>query len=318
MSDSGAAATGAGGAAATGGAASGAGQGGTAAATSAAANGAGASPAWYAELAAEDIGWLQNRGLADPDAAKAAPKMAQQFRQLEGLRGIPADRIFSWPKPEDGLDAVWAKLGVPAKAEDYTFGNHTWEDTPEARETKGLFADLGARAHLTEEQIGLVLDFFNEASAAVKGEDDGAKAARIAEANDIIKQSWGARESEFNALADVGMARIAELMQEAGNTKMVERSEGALKALTEAGYGDWGRELLRVIGRGLGEDRARLASGAGNGQAMTREELEFRIKDAHNLNSEIGSRYAKNDPGAMRQVHEWIVALEAHRDAAAR
>lgn len=262
--------------------------------------------AWYADRAPEDVGWLQSKGWADPDTTKVAKAATDAYRNIEKHFGIPGDRLFAWPKAEDGLDAVWQKLGVPAKPEDYKFTNFDWQDTPDAKESRQAFAELGAKAHLTEEQLGVVLDFFNEGAASLKSETDGARDARIAEANDIIKQSWGAKFDENNALADIGMAKIAEMMENAGNTRMVGRTQEALKALTDAGYGDWGRELLRVVGRGLGEDRSTVNSASGSGQPMTREEARYRLQDARNLNTDLGQRYARGEASAEREVRDLI------------
>lgn len=262
--------------------------------------------AWYADRAPEDVGWLQSKGWADPDTTKVAKAATDAYRNIEKHFGIPGDRLFAWPKAEDGLDSVWSKLGVPTKAEDYTFANFDWQDGEDAKLTKEMFAELGVKAHQTEEQLGVILDFFKEVMGAQQSEMDGAREARIAEANDIIKQSWGAKFDENNALADIGMAKIAEMMEAAGNTRMVGRTEGALKLLTDGGYGDWGRELLRVVGRGLGEDRSAVNSASGSGQPMTREEARFRLQDARNLNTDLGQRYARGEPSAEREVRDLI------------
>ncbi len=263
-------------------------------------------PAWYASLGDENVGWLQAKGWNDPDPAKMAPAIAKAYRDLEGYRGVPGDQIFKWPKPDEGMESVWSKLGVPAKPEEYQFANFDWQQTEDAKLTKQMFADLGVKHHLTEEQLGGVLDFFKETTTGLKTEDAAAKEARVAAANEVIKNSWGANFAANEALAQNGLQRIVDLMETAGHKEILGRSQGALEALRDAGFGDWGNELLRIVGAGLREDTASAGTSAGRAPAQTREEAKFQLTKYHNINSPEGQAYARGDPTALRTVRELI------------
>jgi len=75
-------------------------------------------------LDADTQTWLQSKGHHSKDAAAAAAALAQQYRQLESYRGIPGERILALPEDmtaPGALDQVYAKLGRPGSAADYTF-----------------------------------------------------------------------------------------------------------------------------------------------------------------------------------------------------
>lgn len=75
---------------------------------------------WYATTLtkSENQGYAETKGWTDPDAA------IESYRNLEKLRGVPADRLLTIPESLDDAEAmkpIIARLGLapPEKADDY-------------------------------------------------------------------------------------------------------------------------------------------------------------------------------------------------------
>lgn len=276
----------------------------TDAATAAAANGA--ATAWYSGMEAEDIGWLQNRGLAEPDPAKAAPNLARQFRNLEALRGVPADQIFRWPNPDEDQAPLLRKWGVPEDPANYNFDGISYEIEREAADP--LYASartMAAKNKLNNEQLVGVVDWLLENLEANRNGETETKTRLMSEAEERLRKSWGANFADNEQIANNGFERIALLMQAAGETEQLQRTQGALDALRESGHGDWARALLRVIGRGF-QDRAGNMASSGPGPAQTREEAVYKLKAYRDLGTPQGQAYARRDPQAEAEVNELI------------
>ena len=103
-------------------------------------------PAWHVELAPELQGVAQTRGWDKMAPGQAAGEILKSYRELELFRGAPADRLLKLPAkseaeaPEEWRD-VWTRLGAPAEAAGYEFGEGTPEDLANA--LRARYAALG-------------------------------------------------------------------------------------------------------------------------------------------------------------------------------
>lgn len=75
---------------------------------------------------ADTTGWLQNRGYNNLEGINtpAAAAIVKQTRELENLRGVPADKILQIPddiNAPGALDGIYGRLGRPQEAGGYQF-----------------------------------------------------------------------------------------------------------------------------------------------------------------------------------------------------
>lgn len=148
--------------------------------------------AWHAGLDADTQGWLQNRGLHTKDAAAAAIDLVQQNRNLEKLRGVPADRVLTLPSdPGDkaSLDAIYNRLGRPAAPADYKLPTfETGEDRAVAEAMAPVFHANG----LNPTQATTVYKAFVDYAVKEARDADAAAETAQAAAAAKLKADWGA------------------------------------------------------------------------------------------------------------------------------
>lgn len=114
---------------------------------------------------------------------KSPADVVDSYRNLEKLRGVPAERLLTLPEDvtKDGaLDPVWAKLGRPEAADKYTnaLGEAFADDT---------FKDAAATAH----KLGLSDKQFAGMQEWLKGTTGQIEAKRTAEV-DAAFNDWSA------------------------------------------------------------------------------------------------------------------------------
>src|SRR5258708_6406048 len=86
---------------------------------------------WHDGLAAEDVGYFQNRGWDKVDAKTAAINAAKAHREAEKLIGAPADKIIRLPNDPNDAEAwrqVRLRLGAPKDAKEYDFSTVKFAD----------------------------------------------------------------------------------------------------------------------------------------------------------------------------------------------
>lgn len=73
---------------------------------------------WYSGIENPELrGYIETKGFKSPEA------VAESYRNLEKLRGVPAERLVTLPEDvtaEGALDPVWSKLGRPETPDAYT------------------------------------------------------------------------------------------------------------------------------------------------------------------------------------------------------
>ena len=254
------------------------------------------------------IGYAQSKGW-NKGADEIIVEVIQQARNLEGMRGVPADEIARIPK-DDSNPELWKTVdrmrSVPDTPDKYQIEAAMPEGlftTPE--EQREAVAQVQKWAALGKMRPADAFAFAKDVWAATAEEmraQQSEAAARQEEAQARLKASWGSQFDQHLALADRGAERVAEKIgPELGN-----RTRDAMKALHEAGFGDWGAAVMRHFGIVSGEDRL-VQTGAPNSQApMSREEAAVALKDMRTIGSEWAQRLLRNDPEAERRQRALI------------
>lgn len=209
---------------------------------------AAAAKPWYDGAPAEDVGYLQNRGLDKVTAREAALATAKAHREAEKLIGAPADKIIRLPNDLNdavALREIRTRLGVPAneagyvdafKAIKHVDGTDLKPEEVTAWSKRAL--SLGLRP---ADALTLVNDSVKEADsggAAAKMEREGKLAAQ----KSALATNWGPNMD----------ANMFTAKQTAGALGVSPEAVAALEGVI--GY-DKVMDMFLKIGQKTGEDR---------------------------------------------------------------
>lgn len=235
---------------------------------------------WYSSFSEETRGWLENRGLHTKSQADALTDLIQQNRNLEKMRGAPADRIVTLPEHLDepgALDALFTRLGKPAEAKDY--GLTVAEDKSDADYVTWA-QQFAHELNLTKAQAK---DFDTKMRAYVA--DAETKATEAQETTnaanmETLKQEWG---NTFHT--NVELAKNAARKLGAGDAE-IEALEAALGSNTAV------LKLFQKIGAGMSEAPFVAGHTSGPGGATTPEAARAKIQELHG-DPEFRAAYVK-------------------------
>mgnify|MGYP001584343147 CR=1 FL=1 len=167
---------------------------------------------WTSGFDSDMQGYIENKGFKD------AGDLANGYRNLEKLRGVPAEQIVQWPTDtgdREQMLPVYAKMGMPEASDGYT---RVLDDNFDSN----VYSSLADQAHmlgLGDGQFqGLQQTFAEQAQALITQQE---------EANVTEFDQWQAANSDgFNAAARV--------MSEVGMSE--EQVEGVLNGNKAALY----------------------------------------------------------------------------------
>ena len=164
------------------------------------------SGSWVSGLSEETKNWVSAKGIKDPET------LANSYRQLEKLHGVPADRIAKLPErfyDDKGAmtaegRAIYEKLGAPKKAEEYGL------KAPQGGDQKAIDAFMN-KAH----ELGLTkaqAEQLNKWGDSTNGERARAmQEAAINRFNDedkALKAEWGGAFEQEKKIAADGMRKM--------------------------------------------------------------------------------------------------------------
>lgn len=239
-------------------------------------------PEWAKGWPAEDVGYLEKKGLSDPK------KLYDSYRNLE--RTLSSDKI---PLPKEGADPkewdqVWSKLGRPDTPDKYV--------APEGTEPE-MFKALAPGLHkagLSNAQVGEITKAYNDyVGNLVQGQensylDDQSKAMKA------LESEWGKeapKEIEFNRRA---MRALGLSVDDA--TRYMQG--GAEKFL----------RLLNLAGRSIAEDNAGdIASNDTLGFGLTPNRAASELAELK-ANKDFMARVQRREPMAMAKYNRLIKA----------
>ena len=170
-----------------------------------------AETSWTSVLSEENQGYVENKGFQDADA------LATSYKNLESLRGVPAERLMTLPDDMSNRDAmlpVYAKLGHPESVEGY---KRVLDDSFNV----DMYNSLAGQAHelgLGDAQFSGLQSVFAEQMVTIQAQQEDAAVASF--------DAWKADNQEgFNNAARV----LAEAgMQESEVTSVLAGDKTAL------------------------------------------------------------------------------------------
>ncbi|MGE3283780.1 MAG: hypothetical protein AB7H90_03270 [Alphaproteobacteria bacterium] len=253
---------------------------------------------WYQGLDDEHVGHVQSKGWDKLEPAAAAVEIAKAHREAQKFIGHPQEHLLRLPKDAtdtDGWTGVWQRLGAPADAKDYTFeGVEAGEATASLVDTlRGAAASAKLPKHMAAEVGKSVAKWVKDQVTAHESE----VAANREAAETAIRQSWGQNYDAHNYVAKQGQAALASRLGET----LAPQLDGAMKLLTDFGFGALGREMMRVIGAGLGEDKF-VGGGNGSGREVLTREMAVSRKTELLGDKAWTDRYLAGDTAAVREM----------------
>ncbi len=187
---------------------------------------------WHAKFTGDDLGWLQNRGLTAKGSDDAFAAIVAAARNAEKKIGVPADRLVTLPadmSAPGALDEVYAKLGRPAKVEEY--GIKAEDGDAIGADFVNKFTAAAFANGLTKTQAEA---FFKEIDSTISGlYESEQKAAEAKSAADMLalKNEWG-QSYDFNLLVAKEAARTLGLSKD--ELAAMETAMGSSAALIRA------------------------------------------------------------------------------------
>lgn len=213
---------------------------------------------WTAGLNEDVLGYVNNKGWKTP------ADVVDGYRNLEKLRGVPADRLLKLPDFNTAdkveLDQYYSKLGRPMDASKYQLDMPEGSDEGFANWAKSSFYDEG----LSDKQAMGLSKRWNEYVAQTQQQQQEQMAAASRQQDANLRSEWGQAYEQ-----EIGVAKHAAKAL-GMSAEMIDKLQNSL------GY-DGVMKLMNNIGKRIGEDK--FASGeASGGGAMTPAGAKARIQ----------------------------------------
>ena len=242
----------------------------------------GTAPAWLKDWPAEDVGYLEKKGISDPK------KLFDSYRNLE--RTLSNDKIVL---PKDGADPkewdqVWSKLGRPDSPDQYA--------APEGADPE-MFKALAPGLHkagLSNAQVGEITKAYNDYVGNLVQGQENSYLEDQSKAMKTLESEWGKeapKEIEFNRRA---MRALGLSVDDA--TRYMQG--GAEKFL----------RLLNLAGRSIAEDNAGdIASNETLGFGLTPNRAAAELAELK-ANKDFMARVQRREPMATAKYNRLIKA----------
>ena len=187
-----------------------------------------AAPDWKAGFEPDMQNFVTERGFTGPK------QVVEQYRNLEKLRGVPADQLLTLPKSFDDAAAmapIYDRLGRPKDAKGYALELPTGGD-PKQTEWAG---DLFHKTGLTKAQGEAIAKGWNERQAqAIASATENTKIAK-AQAELTLRKEWGAAYDQNVALVDKGASTLGLTADQVEALGGMQGREAVMKKLADIG-----------------------------------------------------------------------------------
>lgn len=216
-------------------------------------------------------GWLKSKGVKDPAT------LVSSYRELEKFVGVPKEQLLKLPENLDSpeAEAVFQRLGKPAKAEDYKIDGEMKD-----------FAEHFHKANLSTKQAeALVKAYTDRATAQAKAAADAAQIALTNE-TEALKKAWG-------------NAHDQKMQMAAHAAKKFELGAEGLSAIQKAMGYTKGAEFLAKLGETMGE--ANFIQGNGGTQKLDTDTARSKIADKMS-DPAFMKRYTSGDKAAIAEM----------------
>lgn len=244
---------------------------------------------WFSAYDEPTQTMIQNKGYADVSQDEAFQSLSRSYQNLESMRGVPADQLFTI-KPDmsdDDRGRVWSAMGRPDAPEAYSIevGDN---DMPELTDWfKGAAHEMG----LTDKQASNLYQQFNEKTISIAEGIHGQRNQEHLESVQGLQREWGgAYEGKINKAS-----RAADFLGIDETAQAAIRDSGAgvtfLKALDKVASMMSEGEFV-----GMDPESSRAAMGA-----MTKHEAQSKLAKL-NADPEFMARLHSQDKNTRIQA----------------
>lgn len=187
-----------------------------------------AAATWTAGLSPELQGYIQNKGFKGPQ------DLADSYRNLEKLHGVPAERMLKLPESMESPEAraVWERLGAPKEAKDYAIDVKKFGGDAETASMMGqTFFDAGIPKAAADKIVNKLAEY-GDARTAARGKQMQ-DAIQSGEAN--LKNEWGAAFEQNKQLAKSASVALGLDAKQIDGLASVLGHEATLKLMHKLG-----------------------------------------------------------------------------------
>ena len=253
-----------------------------AAALAAESNGGTSAPsAWTDAIADQDLrGFVSQRGWKDPGA------LAESYRNLEKLTGVPHDRLLKLPADNDadGWNSVWGRLGRPETPDGYQLNVPEGASGDFAKKASAKFHELGIPAKQAQ---ALAEWWNNEAGASMQSQMQAREQQAEIDMNGL-RQEWG---NSFDAEIEKGRRAVRQFGIDQPTLEKMEDALGTAEMM----------RLFNKIGSGLGEASFEGGNGGSQTFGTSREAAAARINELKG-DQEWTTKYLSGDASAKAEM----------------
>lgn len=220
---------------------------------------------WFTGADPDLLGHIQNRGWDTKPVNEVALEAARSHRELERLRGVPAEQLVRWPKDQNDAEhwgQVYERLGVPKDATGYDLTGVKFADGSELSEDfvttmRATAATLHLPAEAVKGVAAAVAKYMDDADAR----EETTKQGTLIEQKQALAANWG-KNAEANLFVAKNTATALGVTAE-----QITALEGVI------GY-DKVMEMFRAIGEKTGEAKYTGNGAPGGDGAKTAEQAQ--------------------------------------------
>jgi hypothetical protein len=182
---------------------------------------------WINEFKSDDLkSFVQERKFTSVE------QMAERYKNLESLKGVPDDRLLIVPKNWDSPEAsaMWEKLGRPKDPKGYEFTEKPADPT-----FLKWAEDSFIKNNVVKSQAQGLLKSYNEFMTKSLAESATARANAIKQADEKLRGEWGAKYDENLKIAQTGARALGLDAKTLDVIEALQGREGLFKTLKEIG-----------------------------------------------------------------------------------
>lgn len=138
---------------------------------------------WFGDFKNDELrSYVQEKKFTGPE------QMAERYKNLESLRGVPEDRLLKLPEKMEGPEAkvIWEKLGTPKDVAGYEF-DEKGQDPKLLSWAKETFL----KNNMTKSQGQSLLNEYNQLMTNELKQQNEARTHAILQADEKLKSEWG-------------------------------------------------------------------------------------------------------------------------------
>lgn len=250
---------------------------------------------WTDGFSDDDLGFVQNKGYESPEA------LLKAYRNLNKHMGASEKNLLRMPDPGEPMDEIFARLGRPEAAKDYTF---TQVEGFEGGERLDRMRETAFSKGVSQEGFQSIIDEFVSGEIEQKQAEADIKLSTFNAENESMKLEWGKDYQKKVDIAD-STARAMNLSDEFRNS--IRDAVGPKAAI----------EFLNEVGKLTGEDNINSINGEASHESTTEQmnqEIESIKEDVKNNPAKKKEYFAKGENYKRHQALQKTLNLMASED----